>query len=57
MLENFKLGRHMNISVALEEFAQNEGETKDFRVNYVFSFTYYDQTPLLQSNVLGFSVQ
>ena len=53
----FKPGRGLSINIALENFKASPGEMKDFRVNYAFSFNYYDQTPESVGNsVLGFSV-
>ena len=44
------------MNIALDSFVPNAGETKDFRVNYAFSFNYYDQSPVATSGVLGFTV-
>jgi hypothetical protein len=53
----FKPGRGLSINIALENFKASPGETKDFRVNYAFSFNFYDQTPeSVASSVLGFTV-
>ena len=38
-------GVTVNASLALEEFVANTGETKDFKINYAFTFNYYDITP------------
>ncbi len=38
-------GQTLNVSLALEEFVPNKGENKDFKINYAFSFNYYDITP------------
>ncbi len=54
----FKPGRKLNISISLDNFKPAPGETRDFRVNYAFSFNYYDQTPESSSNsVLGFTIK
>jgi hypothetical protein len=54
--ETFKAGKALNISIGLENFVANPGETKDFRVNYAFSFNYFDTTPETVSSVLGYTV-
>jgi hypothetical protein len=38
----FAPGRSLNIAINLENFTMNPGEAKDFRVNYAFTFDYYD---------------
>lgn len=54
----FKPGRKLNISISLDNFKPAPGENRDFRVNYAFSFNYYDQTPESSSNsVLGFTIK
>lgn len=35
-------GKSVNVSLSLVNFTSNKGESKDFRVNYAFSFNYYD---------------
>jgi hypothetical protein len=52
----FLPGRSLNVSISLENFVANQGENKDFRVNYAFSFNYFDQLPISASRVLGFNV-
>jgi len=52
----FDIGKTVNINIALENYQANPGETKDFRVNYAFTFNYYDSTPQSVSSVLGFEV-
>ena len=37
--------RTVKVLLALEEFVPNEGETKDFKINYAFSYRYYDLQP------------
>jgi hypothetical protein len=32
-------------TLILEDFVANEGETKDFKINYAFSYSYYDLQP------------
>lgn len=50
-------GATLNASLSLEEFVANPGETKDFKINYAFTFNYYDITPQSRVNPnLGFSV-
>ena len=47
----------MQARLALEQFVANAGETKDFRINYAFSFNYYDQSPQSSANpVLQFNI-
>lgn len=53
----FTPGKSLNISIALQNFTPNAGETSDFRVNYAFAFNYYDTTPVTVSSVLNFTVQ
>jgi len=52
----FTAGKTVDINIALENYQANPGETKDFRVNYAFTFNYYDSTPQSVSSVLGFEV-
>jgi len=55
----FAKNRTLLAKLALENFTANEGETKDFRINYAFSHSYYDLTPestanpFLQFNVVS----
>ena len=57
MPEMFARNRTVQAVLALEDFVANEGETKDFRINYAFSYSYYDllpesvRNPSLQFNV------
>ena len=52
----FQAGRALNLSLSLVNFTMNAGENKDFRVNFAFTFKYYDQSPLSQPSVIGFNV-
>jgi hypothetical protein len=50
-------GQSLNATLALEEFVPNKGENKDFKINYAFTFSYYDITPESTANRnLGFNV-
>ena len=53
----FQTNTTLNITIALENFVLREGEKKDFRVNFAFTFNYYDTRPESMSSVLGFAVQ
>ena len=53
----FAKNRTVQARLALEQFVANAGETKDFRINYAFSFNYYDQSPQSSANpVLQFNI-
>jgi hypothetical protein len=50
-------GSNLLANLSLEDFVPNKGETKDFKINYAFSFNYYDTTPQSKANpALGFKV-
>lgn len=53
----FAPGQAMNVSIALENFVANQGETMDFKVNYAFAFNYYDTTPEAVSSILSYQVK
>jgi len=55
-VDAFNPGSSLKIEIGLENFTPADGEIKDFRVNYAFSFNYYDTTPESVPSVLGFTV-
>ncbi|CDW84292.1 a-macroglobulin complement component [Stylonychia lemnae] len=46
----------VSISLSLENFNQQKGETSDFKVNYAFTYSYFDLNPVAASTVLSFDV-
>lgn len=52
----FLPGVSVLIGITLQDYEPNNGETKDFRVNYAFAFNYYDTTPESVSSVLNYTV-
>ena len=52
----FKPGRELKLSISLENFQVDPNESKDFKVNYAFTFNYYDTTPIATSTVIAYNV-
>jgi hypothetical protein len=49
-------GSSIAFTVTLEDFTIGTGETQDFKVNYAFTYRYFDTTPIAPSSTLGFKV-
>ena len=52
----FTSGKTVQLSVALQNFTIDSGETEDFKVQYAFSFQYFDTQPIGTSKTLQYSV-